>query len=288
MGAVHGLAIATRVAWEVELMAFRDIEVLRTKSSDLIVHTLPDGSTAIFEVPTKNVYSLNPSAAAAWEACASATTLSQIAAAMSRKLGAPVNEDLAHEAVSELAAVGLVTVSHGERAGTSRREMLKVAGVALPVVLVLTGVEQRAHAQSAVSPPLTTSPPDGTTSTTTTTTTTTTPPPGQICEDFLIVIVKHLDIRAADGNPVPVGPLPGAVFRLFDSANTLIHTLPPTDANGRVQVTLSLAYGTYTLREDPNTPGGPYEPVENTIVVPQPSSSPCEWQRDIPNFRITT
>ena len=125
-------------------MASTELEIVRSGSSEFIVQTLPDGSTAIFEVATKNVYSLNPSAAAAWEACASATTLSQLAAAMSRRLNTPVTEDLAHEAVSELVAVGLVDVTPAERFGTSRRAMLKqVAGVALPVVLVLTGAEQR-------------------------------------------------------------------------------------------------------------------------------------------------
>ena len=122
---------------------------MRSGSSEFVVQALPDGSTAIFEVATKNVYSLNPSAAAAWEACASVTTLSRLAAEMSRRLNRPVTEDLAHEAVSELVAVGLVSATPADRLGTSRRAMLKqVAGVALPVVLVLTGAQQRAHAQT--------------------------------------------------------------------------------------------------------------------------------------------
>ena len=147
-------------------MASVELEIVRSGSSEFIVQALPDGSTAIFEVATKNVYSLNPSAAAAWEACASATTLSRLAAEMSRRLNKPVTEDLAHEAVSELVAVGLVSATPAERLGTSRRAMLKqVAGVALPVVLVLTGAEQRAHAQSSGSNPVTptTTPGPGTT-----------------------------------------------------------------------------------------------------------------------------
>ena len=99
-------------------MALLDLEVVRSGSSELVVQALPDGSTAIFEVATSNVYSLNPSAAAAWEECASPTTLSQLAAAMSRRLKAPVSEDLAHEAVAELLAVGLVRVTPGDRLGT--------------------------------------------------------------------------------------------------------------------------------------------------------------------------
>ena len=145
-------------------MASVELEIVRSGSSEFIVQALPDGSTAIFEVATKNVYSLNPSAAAAWEACASATTLSRLAAAMSRRLNRPVTEDLAHEAVSELVAVGLVKATPAEQLGTSRRTMLKqVAGVALPVVLVLTGAEQKAHAQSNGSNPVTPTTTDATT-----------------------------------------------------------------------------------------------------------------------------
>ena len=100
-------------------------QITRTGTSELVVQSLPDGSTAIFEVATKNVYSLNPSAAAAWDACASATTLPALADAMSRKLNAPVTEDLANEAVAELAAAGLVSVAPSVQPGTSRRAMLK-------------------------------------------------------------------------------------------------------------------------------------------------------------------
>ena len=267
-------------------MAILDIEVLRTKSADLIVQTLPDGSTAIFEVSTKNVYSLNPSAAAAWEACASATSLSQIALAMSRKLGVRVSDDLAHEAVSELAAVGLVTVTPGESLGTSRRDMLKVAGVGLPVALVLTGIEQRAHAQSAVSPPpVTTTGPDGGTTTaappgSTTappTSTTTTPPPGQVCDNFRIAFVKGVDQGGV------TTPLAGAKFTLFDPNNNVITTLT-TDANGFAEFTIaSAAFGTYRLVEDHlNAPGGPYLPFERHIVV---SRLCTDWLHDLHNFK---
>ena len=135
-------------------MASTELEIVRRVSSEFIVQALPDGSAALFEVATKNVYSLNPSAAAAWEACASPAPVAQIATAMSRRLDAPVTEDLAHEAVAELVTAGLATVTSSEGFGTSRRAMLKqVAGVALPVVLVLTGAEQKAHAQGAGSNP---------------------------------------------------------------------------------------------------------------------------------------
>lgn len=264
-------------------MALLDIEVLRSKSSDLIVQTLPDGSTAIFEVSTKNVYSLNASAAAAWEACASANTLSQIAATMSRKLDVPVTEDLAHEALSELVAVGLVKLNPGESLGTSRRDMLrKVAGVALPAVLVLTGAQQRAHAQGAGSPPVVTTSPGGGS---------TTPPPSTtspfltttvgICRNNTVGVVKG--VRQPD---LSVLPLAGAVFELRTAGGSLVATLPPTGADGRASVTsnpappppgvpLVVNPGSYQLVEK-SAPGGPYQP-RGPIFFTVPASCDDRW-----------
>ena len=222
-------------------MASFELEIVRSGSSEFIVQALPDGSTAIFEVATKNVYSLNPSAAAAWEACASATTLSRLAAAMSRRLNKPVTEDLAHEAVSELVAVGLVSATPAEQLGTSRRAMLKqVAGVALPVVLVLTGAEQRAHAQSNGSNPVTPTTTPGLV------TTLPTGPPVTF-EIFKSFGPADLSIRT---------PLEGAEFDVKNSQGTVVAHLT-TDASGHAEVELPL--GTYTIIET-FAPGGPYAP----------------------------
>jgi hypothetical protein len=230
---------------------------------------LPDGSTAIFEMATKNVYSLNPSAAAAWEACESATTLSRLAAAMSRRLNKPVTEDLAHEAVSELVAVGLVSATPAEQLGTSRRAMLKqVAGVALPVVLVLTGAEQRAHAQSNGSGPVTP----------TTTGAGTTAPGGPTTtgEPLLFEIFKSrgpadLSIRT---------PLAGAEFDVKDAQGHLVAHLT-TDAAGHAEVELSP--GTYTITET-FAPDGPYEPQPVlTVTLTNQGQG-----RDLHNVIVTT
>ena len=224
-------------------MASVELEIVRSGSSEFIVQTLPDGSTAIFEVATKNVYSLNPSAAAAWEACASATTLSRLAAEMSRRLDKPVTEDLAHEAVSELVAAGLVSATPAERLGTSRRTMLKqVAGVALPVVLVLTGAEQRAHAQVTSTPATPTTPAPGTTS-----------PVVPTGEPHTFEIFKSrgpadLSIRT---------PLAGAVFEVRRVPGGVLVATLTTDSAGHAEV--ELPPGTYTVTEI-SAPLGPYEP----------------------------
>jgi uncharacterized surface anchored protein len=232
-------------------MAPVELKIVRSGSPEFIVQALPDGSTAIFEVATKNVYSLNPSAAAAWEACASATTLSRLATAMSRRLNRPVTEDLAHEAVSELVAVGLVTAT--PRSGsTSRRELLKQAAeVAIPVVLVLTGVDQRAHAQTNGSnPPLTTTVGPGTT---TPVGITTTREPVTF-EIFKSRGTADLSIRDA---------LEGAEFDVKNAQGIVVAHLT-TDVNGHAEV--ELPPGTYTIIET-FAPGGPYLPLGPVTVT---------------------
>ena len=250
-------------------MASFEPGISRTGASELIVQTLPDGSMALFEVATKNVYSLNESAAAAWEACASPTSLPQLAAAMSRRLNKPVTEDIAQEAVSELAADGLVTVAPGQELGTSRRELLKQAAeVAIPLVLVLTGVEQRAHAQGNGSPVLTTAPATTTPGTTAGTTAGTTPgtTPGTTApvtvttRTFIVSKFVALTLQQV----VDRDPLEGAEFDVIDLSTNQVVAHIVTGANG--QATAQLIPGVrYRLVETyapPSTPGtlDAYEP----------------------------
>ena len=234
-------------------MASPDLEIVRSGSSEFVVQPLPDGSTAIFEVATKNVYSLNQSAAAAWEACASPTTLSRLATEMSRRLSSPVTEDLAHEAVSELVAVGLVSVTPAERLGTSRRAMLKqVAGLALPVVLVLTGAEQRAHAQSNGSNPVLTTQPGTTTPGTTSPATSA---PLTTRGPLPIDIVKF--IAATFGATQNRTPLGGAQFNVLDAATNQVVASLTTDATGHgtVHLTPGVAYILVETFAPPSSPG---------------------------------
>jgi hypothetical protein len=216
-------------------MASPDPEIVRANPSEFVTQTLPDGSTALFEVATRNVYSLNASAAAAWQECATATSLPALAAGMSRRLNAPVTVELAQAAVSELAAAGLVRVSEPELR-TSRRTMLRqVAGVALPVVLVLTGAEQRVHAQTQSPPP--TTPPPGTTQPPGTTF-----PPGTTGPPLLLEIFKSFQ---EDENS-PRLPLEGAEFDVKNLQGQVVAHLV-TDANGKASTMLPA--GTYTVHE---------------------------------------
>ncbi len=152
-------------------MAYGDFFFAQTDTSHLIVEKLSDGTTAILDKNTKSVYSLNASAAAAFEACSNTASAAQIAKSMQAALGTPVTEEMALTALAQLEEHGLVssTVPEDVAAIASRRSLLKkigaVGGAAIPVVLAMTAAEQRASAFQQSS---------GTTTTSTTTTTTTT------------------------------------------------------------------------------------------------------------------
>src|SRR5208283_4959013 len=152
-------------------MAYSDFQFQRTDSANLIVEKLSDGTTAILDKDTKSVFSLNASAAAAFDACREKASAAQIAETMRAILGTPVTEEIALSAIAQLEEHGLVssTVPEDVAAIASRRSLLKrfgaVGGAAVPVVLAMTAAEQRASAFQQAS---------GTTTTSTTTTTTTT------------------------------------------------------------------------------------------------------------------
>lgn len=124
----------------------------------LDIETLADGSTAIFDQRSKSVHSLNASATAVWEACAKGATMPQLLAALTARYGSPVGPETVVHALAQLEAADLIESDARVAApvsGIDRRSMLKSIGtagaVAIPVVLTLTGAEQRAYAQAAGS-----------------------------------------------------------------------------------------------------------------------------------------
>ena len=127
------------------------MQVERTNAGDLVVNALPDGSKVIVDSRNDKVFALNATAGAAWDACSSTTTLSEVTANMQRTLNTGVSEDLAEQAILSLQAQNLVTAS-GASAGTSRRQVLATLGaIALPLVVSMTMSDQKAYAGSAMS-----------------------------------------------------------------------------------------------------------------------------------------
>lgn len=127
--------------------------VQQSSAKGYVPEKLPDGSSAIFDRATNAVYALNDTAAAAFDICQKPVTLAVLSDMMRQRLGPAVTVETALEAVAELERAGLVTSSGAtqELRNASRRQLLKAAGVALPVVLSLTAAEQRVFAQGAGS-----------------------------------------------------------------------------------------------------------------------------------------
>jgi Coenzyme PQQ synthesis protein D (PqqD) len=127
------------------------MQIERTKSNDLVVNGLPDGSRMIIDSKSEQVFALNATAGAAWDACSNPTTLSKVADDMRRSFGSEVTDELAEQAILQLKEKNLVTIS-GSSAKTTRRQALAVLGaVALPLVVSMTLADQRAFAQTARS-----------------------------------------------------------------------------------------------------------------------------------------
>ncbi len=124
------------------------IQVERAILGDLAVNQLPDGSKVIVDSRNEKVFALNATAGAAWDACSSPTTLSNVAEDMQHTFNPGVTEELAEAAILRLQEQNLVTVS-----GTpTRRAVLATLGaIALPLVVSLTMTEQRAYADSTAS-----------------------------------------------------------------------------------------------------------------------------------------
>ena len=142
----------------------------------------------------------------------------------------------------------------------ARREVpSRSAGVALPVVLVLTGAQQRAHAQSNGSNPVTpTTPGPGTTS------------PGTTSPGLPTTTREPLDfdIFKSYGPPSDLTirlPLPGAVFEVKNAQGTVVGTMT-TNTDGFA--TIELPPGTYTFTETfAPSPPGPFQPLPVLTVT---------------------
>jgi capsular polysaccharide biosynthesis protein len=131
------------------------MRVERTNSNDLRVDELPDGSKVIVDSKSETVFALNATAGAAWDACSHPTTLSEVAKDMQRSIDKRITEELALEAILQLQEKKLVATS-GLTPDLTRRAMLPILGgisIALPLVVSLTMLEQRAHAQYIHSRP---------------------------------------------------------------------------------------------------------------------------------------
>jgi len=127
------------------------MQVERVSTKDLVVNSMPDGSRVIRNSKDETVFALNATAAAAWDACSTATTITGVAEEMRRSFDPNVTDDLAEACLLQFQKKHLVKLS-GSGPKTTRRAVLAgLSAVALPLVVSLTVGEQKAHAQDADS-----------------------------------------------------------------------------------------------------------------------------------------
>lgn len=125
--------------------------VERVSSSDLAVNAMPDGSRIIRNAKNGTVFALNATAAAAWDACSSASTIGAVAEGMRLSFDPSVTDELAEASILELQDKKLVTITGSVFRATRREVLAGLGAVALPLVVSLTIGEQKAHAQNARS-----------------------------------------------------------------------------------------------------------------------------------------
>jgi hypothetical protein len=123
----------------------------RVNCANLAINSMPDGSQIIRNSEDNTVLALNPTAAAAWDACSSASTIAGVAEAMRSSFDSNVTNELAEASLLELPDKKLVTISGSGFKATRRQVLTGLGAVALPLVVSLTVGEQKAHAQKASS-----------------------------------------------------------------------------------------------------------------------------------------
>jgi hypothetical protein len=126
------------------------MQVERVSTTDFVINSMPDGSLIICDPKNQNVFALNATAGAAWDACSSPTTGDGVAEEMRRSFDPSITDELAEASILELEKKNLVTIS-GVGIATRRQVLAGLGAVALPLVVSLTMGEQRAHAQQASS-----------------------------------------------------------------------------------------------------------------------------------------
>ena len=127
------------------------MQVERVNSNDFVVHSMPDGSRVIRNSKNEMVFALNATAAAAWDACSSATTIAAVAEEMRRSFDPNVTDELAEACILQFQEKNLVRVSGSEPKATRREVLAGLSAVALPLVVALTLGQQKAHAKDAKS-----------------------------------------------------------------------------------------------------------------------------------------
>ena len=108
----------------------------KARKAQLLVKELPT-ETLIYDEERHQAHCLNQTAAWIWRRCDGKTGVRDIAASVSRKARAPINEEVVWLALRDLDKSHLLQGNVQKRAGVSRREVIRksaMAAVTLPLI----------------------------------------------------------------------------------------------------------------------------------------------------------
>jgi coenzyme PQQ synthesis protein D (PqqD) len=122
----------------------------RARTEGLIVQEMAD-EVLIYDLDRHKAHCLNSTAALIWKSCDGRKTAAQVARALEAQLDSPIDEQVVWLGIDELGKAHLLAAERrAERAGLSRRDLLKRAGLAAVVALPLvTSIVAPEAAQAA-------------------------------------------------------------------------------------------------------------------------------------------
>lgn len=128
-----------------------------SRKEDIVIQEA-DGEVLIYDMSKNKAFCLNETSALVWQMCDGNKSVSEISKGISKKLGAPSNEDLVWLAIDQLKKENLIANSEelsSNFEGMSRREVIKKVGlgtmIALPIVTGLVA-PTAVHALSSGQP----------------------------------------------------------------------------------------------------------------------------------------
>lgn len=110
-----------------------------TRKDDLVIQEVGN-EVLVYDLKTDKAICLNETSAFIWKRCDGQTSVKEIAQALEKKIGKPVNEELVWFAIDQLSKENLLieeTKSVKMFEGLSRREIIKRVGVTTAVALPL-------------------------------------------------------------------------------------------------------------------------------------------------------
>jgi Coenzyme PQQ synthesis protein D (PqqD) len=122
----------------------------------LLIDELPE-ELLVYDLERQKAHCLNHTAALVWRRCDGKTTVTEIAAQLSRQFDAPCNEELVWLALRQLDALDLLEQSISlppHLTGLSRRQMIRNIGLAAAIAVpVVTSIVAPTAVQAATCTP---------------------------------------------------------------------------------------------------------------------------------------